>query len=243
MNRKDHGGRENGVDRSNRAERGTTVDGQHPTSNIEHPTSKGKDARRAAYDLEERLLAYAVKVVRLVDLLRRSRGGDHLGGQLLRSGTSPALNHGEAQAAESLNDFIHKMKICLKELRESRRTLRIIQAVPLTSAGKDAEVVSFLIDETEQLIRIFFTAIRTATSRRELREKGGNASPHLREDASIFDSSSHVSRSAKVSADCDPITGAKPWMLDLECSMLDVDRSASPVTPTHSPVDKGGASQ
>ena len=76
--------------------RETTGGGQHPTSNIQHPTSKGQSARRdAVYDLEERLLAYAVRVVRVVDLLPKSRGADHLGGQLLRSGTSPALNHGE----------------------------------------------------------------------------------------------------------------------------------------------------
>src|SRR5687768_14667499 len=95
-----------GREDSGRGGREMTGGGQHPTSDVQLPTSKGQGARRdAVYDLEERLLAYAVRVVRAVDLLPKSRGADHLGGQLLRSGTSPALNHGEAQAAESLNDF------------------------------------------------------------------------------------------------------------------------------------------
>src|SRR5688572_28077553 len=156
--------------------------GQRSTSNVQRSTSELGDGRQAASDLEERILAYAVRVIRAVDLLPKSRGGDHLGGQLLRSGTSPALNHGEAQAAESLNDFIHKMKVCLKELRESRRTLRIIQAVPLTSGGKDSEEVFSLIGETEELIRIFYTSIRTASSRRNFRDGDGSASNRVRED-------------------------------------------------------------
>ena len=71
------------------------------------------------YDLEERLLEYSVAIIRLVDHIPNTRAGNHVAGQLLRSGTSALPNHGEAQAAESPCDFIHKMKICLKELRES----------------------------------------------------------------------------------------------------------------------------
>ena len=73
------------------------------------------------YDLEERLLEYAAVIVRLVEKLPNTRAGNHIAGQLLRSGTSPLPNHGEAEAAESRGDFIHKMGICHKELRESRR--------------------------------------------------------------------------------------------------------------------------
>lgn len=77
----------------------------------------------------------------------------------MRSGTSPLPNHGEAQAAESRDDFIHKLSICLKELRESRRWLRLILPVPLT---KDEKAVQALVVETEELILIFAKSIKTA---------------------------------------------------------------------------------
>jgi four helix bundle protein len=79
------------------------------------------------YDLEERLLDFASAVVKLTEAMPSTRAANHVGGQLLRSGTSPLFNHGEAQAAESPNDFVHKMKICLKELRESQRALKLIK--------------------------------------------------------------------------------------------------------------------
>ena len=112
----------------------------------------------AKYDLEERLLDYAAQVIRLVDQLPATRAGNHVAGQLLRSGTSPLPNHGEAQAAESRRDFIHKLKISLKELKESRWWLRLIQQVPLM----DTERVEPLVGETQELIRIFASSIRTA---------------------------------------------------------------------------------
>ena len=71
--------------------------------------------------MEERLLEYAARIVRLVEKLPNTRAGNHVAGQLLRSGTSALPNHAEAQAAESRKDFVHKLKICHKELRESRR--------------------------------------------------------------------------------------------------------------------------
>ena len=172
---------------------------EHPTSNIQHPTSKDAGVlQHRAYDLEERLLDYAVRVIRLVDALPGSRGADHIGGQLLRSGTSPTLNHGEVQAAESLADFIHKLKICLKELRESRRALLIIERKPLT---KDFKETRALTSETEQLIRIFFASIRTANARRE-------PSARVRED-------SH-------SAAVEPSELEIGWMSDVGCSTSDV---------------------
>jgi four helix bundle protein len=235
---------EKGREDSARGEGAADGKGQHPTSNIQHSTSKGQSARRnAVYDLEERLLAYAVRVVRAVDLLPKSRGADHLGGQLLRSGTSPALNHGEAQAAESLNDFVHKMKICLKELRESRRTLRIIQALPLTSAGKDAQEVIALIAETEELIRIFYTSIRTALSRRDPRSGDGSASSRVREDSPALDPSTSASLKDEWPGEIDPITGARPWMLDVECRMLDVDGRTSAYDPIQTEPERGEAQQ
>jgi len=118
------------------------------------------------FDLEERLLAYSARIIRLVESLPNTRAGDHVGDHLLRSGTSPYFNHGEAQAAESVNDFVHKMRICLKELRESFRCLRLIRAVPLI---KPPSKVDELLSETEELIKIFFTSIRTAEKRKAKR--------------------------------------------------------------------------
>ena len=70
-------------------------------------------------ELEDRLINFAVMVIGVVEVLPNSKAGNHIAGQLVRSGTSPAPNYGEARSAESRKDFIHKMKISLKELRES----------------------------------------------------------------------------------------------------------------------------
>ena len=113
------------------------------------------------YDLEERLLIYAVSIIRLVDELPNTRAGKHVAGQLLRSGTSPLPNHGEAEAAESPDDFIHKMRVCLKELRESWRWLRLAKMVPLSPAA----TLDPVLKETDELIRIFVSSIKTAKSR------------------------------------------------------------------------------
>jgi four helix bundle protein len=115
--------------------------------------------RREKYDLEERLLEYSAAIIRLVEQLPDTRAGNHIAGQLLRSGTSALPNHGEAQAAESPADFVHKMRICLKELRESYRWLLLIRRVPLISGRIEIES---LIKETDELIRIFFKSIQTA---------------------------------------------------------------------------------
>ena len=111
------------------------------------------------YDLEDRLLEYGASVVRFIEKMPNTRAANHIAGQLLRSGTSPLLNHGEAQAAESPNDFVHKMKVCLKELRESQRALRLIQKVPLTNDPADLDPI---LQETDELTRIFVVSIRTA---------------------------------------------------------------------------------
>jgi four helix bundle protein len=111
------------------------------------------------YDLEDRLLEYSASIVRMTEKMPSTRAANHVGGQLLRSGTSPLFNHGEAQAAESPNDFVHKMKICLKELRESERAPLLVRKVPLMD---DPAEVERLLRETDELIRIFVTSIRTA---------------------------------------------------------------------------------
>ena len=115
------------------------------------------------YDLEERLLEYAAAIIRLVEKLPNTRAGNHVAGQLLRCGTSALPNHGEAQAAESAGDFVHKLSICLKELRESLRWLRLIQRVPLL---KSEPLLASLLRETDELIRIFVSSIRTARKRK-----------------------------------------------------------------------------
>lgn len=125
------------------------------------------------YDLEERLLDYSSDIIEIVESLNPGLVGTHIGSQLLRAGTSPLFNHGEAQAAESSKDFIHKMKICHKELRETYRALRLIKKKPLT---RDIDKVDACIKETDELIRIFFTSIRTAQKNtvREERETYGS---------------------------------------------------------------------
>jgi len=114
------------------------------------------------YDLEERLLEFSARTIRLTESIRPTQAGTHVAKQLLRSSTSPLANHGEAEAAESTNDFIHKMKLCLKEFRETKRWLRLIKKVPLV---EKSALLDPLLDETEQLIRIFYSSIRTARKR------------------------------------------------------------------------------
>jgi four helix bundle protein len=133
---------------------------EHQTLNAEHRTSNVAGTK---FDLEERLLEYAAAVIRLAERLPRTRAGTHVAAQLLRSGTAPLPNHGEAQAAESLHDFLHKLKICLKELRESYRWLLLIQRVPLL---RPESQVASLLKETDELIRVFVSSIRTAQARR-----------------------------------------------------------------------------
>ncbi len=134
---------------------------EHRTSNIEHSTSNGRKGA-PAFDLEERLLHYAGRVIRLSSKLPRDRTGNHIASQFLRSGTSPLGNHAEAQSAESPADFIHKLRVCLKELRESYRWLRLIHYVPMI---KNPKLIEPLLGETDELIRIFVKSIQTAEDR------------------------------------------------------------------------------
>lgn len=107
------------------------------------------------YDLEERLLEFALGIIAVVEKLPDNKVCNHLGGQLLRSGTSPALNYGEAQAAESKKDFIHKLRIVLKELRETSVCLKILDRKSLLSNDS-------LVAESGELIAIFSKSIVTA---------------------------------------------------------------------------------
>jgi four helix bundle protein len=133
---------------------------QRPTSNLEWEKMK-----KQTYDLEERLLEYSVRIIKIVEQLPNTKAGNQVAGQLLKSGTSPYPNHGEAQAAESPKDFIHKLRISLKELRESQRWLKLIQRVPLINKP---ELLNDILQETEESIKIFVTSIKTAEKKPRL---------------------------------------------------------------------------
>jgi len=126
--------------------------------------------RKRVVDLEQRLLEFAATLIDISEALPKTRSGNHVAGQLLRSGTSPYSNHGEAESAESPDDFIHKMKICLKELRETRRWLRLIAHKDWLGENK---LLRAGLNESEELIRIFVVSIRTASKNRAVRQPPG----------------------------------------------------------------------
>ncbi len=142
---------------------------EHSTFNIQHSTPKDEatdvlefnegEGTSRKFDLEDRLLEFASAVIDLSESLPATRSGNHVAGQVLRSGTSPYPNHGEAEAAESRDDFIHKLKICLKELRETRRWARLIKRKAWVKADT---TLLFVLGESDELIRIFHSSIQTA---------------------------------------------------------------------------------
>ena len=109
--------------------------------------------------LEDRLIDFSVLIIKVANYLEKSYTGNHLSGQIIRFGTSPALNYGEAQSAESKKDFIHKMGICLKELRETFVCLKIIEKATLSS---NIDVIIIAKSEANELISIFVSSIKTA---------------------------------------------------------------------------------
>ena len=115
------------------------------------------------YDLHERLIDFAVMIIEITDNLKNSKAANHLSGQVVRSGTSPSLNYSEAQSAESRNDFIHKMSIVLKELRETHSCLKIIQRANLYN--NEQEILVAGIKENNELISIFVKSIETSKSK------------------------------------------------------------------------------
>jgi four helix bundle protein len=125
--------------------------------------TNGAKGTEPKFDLEDRLLEFTAELLKLVDALPTSRAGNHISGQLLRCGTSPFANHGEAQAAESRKDFIHKLGVCFKELKEIKRWLRLIGRVELIPLAH----LRPLLIETEELLRIFSASIRTAERNRQ----------------------------------------------------------------------------
>ncbi|MFH5830965.1 four helix bundle protein [Halalkalibaculum sp. DA3122] len=116
---------------------------------------------KGKFDLEERLIEFSLSVITIVEILPKTSVGRHFANQLIRSGTAPALQYAEAQSAESRRDFIHKMKISLKELRETQVCLKIIQRKPLIDKSK---LINTTLKENNELISIFVTSIATARS-------------------------------------------------------------------------------
>lgn len=114
-------------------------------------------ANSRKFDLENRLIQFAIRIINVVESLPDTRACNYHGGQLLRSGSSPALNYGEAQAAESRRDFIHKLKLILKELRETSICLTLLDRRSLLSDG-------LVLNESRELIAIFTKSIITATT-------------------------------------------------------------------------------
>jgi four helix bundle protein len=146
-----------------------TSNAQRRTSNIEWssdglrlreaPTREyGNTKNQPKYDLEDRLLDFAVNIVELTESLPNTRAGNHIAAQLLRCGTSPLSNHGEVEAAESRKDFLHKLRICLKELRETKRRLRLVGRLKRL---EEAVNLAVCCAEIEALIRIFAASVRT----------------------------------------------------------------------------------
>jgi four helix bundle protein len=119
---------------------------------IRSPSSQSR-----ADELEERLIDFAVRIVKLSASLPKTPAGKHIAAQILRSGTSPAPNYGEARGAESRADFVHKLRIVLKELNETSIWLRIIDRSHILRH----ELLSEIIQENNELCRIFTTSLKT----------------------------------------------------------------------------------
>ncbi|HMO32027.1 MAG TPA: four helix bundle protein [Lacibacter sp.] len=119
------------------------------------------------FDLEDRLVDFACMCLDVCDKLPGTKSGQNLEYQLSKSSTAPALIYGEAQAAESRADFIHKMKMCLKEIKESRINLKIIRRKPVVVH----ENVERAFNESNELMAIFLTSIETAERNDERRKR------------------------------------------------------------------------
>jgi len=118
-----------------------------------------KEPIKQKYDLEDRLIRFSKSIIQLTGSLKRSGGDKILSEQLRRSGISSALNYGEAMVAESRKDFIHKMSICLKELKESRVALKIIYSL---NPSPDLKLIEYCENECSELVAIFIKSIATA---------------------------------------------------------------------------------
>ena len=110
-------------------------------------------------DLEDRLIRFGVRVMTVVEVLPRGRLGNHVAGQLVRCGTSGPANYAEARGGESRADFIHKLNIVVKELRETRSWLLMSQLKPLI---KPQNRLDPIIREANEVIAVFVASVQTA---------------------------------------------------------------------------------
>ncbi|MDD4016530.1 MAG: four helix bundle protein [Kiritimatiellae bacterium] len=136
---------------------------QHGMSN-----AQGGHMYDGKFDLEERLIEFAVRIIKVAGSLPNTLAGQHIAEQILRSGTSSAANYGEAQGAESRADFVHKIRIALKELRETKVWLRIIVRAGLISS---ADCLQSLLKENDEVISILFKSVETARKNEKSGEK------------------------------------------------------------------------
>jgi four helix bundle protein len=118
-------------------------------------------------DLEERLINFSVAVLGVSGKMKKTTAGIHLSGQLVRSSTSAALNYGECQSAESRKDFVHKMKVVLKELRETFVNMKIVYRSGLYD---DQNELKLLLVENNELISIFVVSVKTASDNLAIKE-------------------------------------------------------------------------
>jgi four helix bundle protein len=117
--------------------------------------------------LEERLVDFAVRIIKLSASLPKCPAGKHIAGQILRAGTSPAPNYGEARGAESHADFVHKLRIVLKELNETSIWLRIIKRSHLLRE----ELVADILEENNSLSKIFTASLKTLAIQNKRNDK------------------------------------------------------------------------
>ena len=123
----------------------------------QEPLDNEEEIQEFANKLEERLIDFAVRIIKLASALPNTPAGRHIAGQILRSGTSPAPNYGEARGAESKADFVHKIRVVLKELNETRIWLLIIERSKLLAAT----LLTDIIQENSELCKIFSTSLKT----------------------------------------------------------------------------------
>ena len=124
-------------------------------------TATAKEAQSRADQLEERLIDFAVRIVKLSARLPKTAAGRHIAAQILRSGTSPAPNYGEARGGESAADFVHKLRIVLKELNETSIWLRVIERSELMKS----ELIAGIVAENAELCKIFTASLKTVRGR------------------------------------------------------------------------------
>ena len=141
------------------------LNAQWPILNSQCSFNKKNNMDKRKFDLEDRFVDYTCRMIDVVEALPKTRAGNYIAGQLIRSCHSPTFNYGEVQAAESRNDFIHKMGVVLKELKECRTALKIIR---IKGMVKPKNRLDEVCKETEELIAIVAKSITTAKNNKNM---------------------------------------------------------------------------